>query len=296
MEYEVKTLDDGIGFVSHTEDGYPMLSTYKDMWGKGMHPKIGLSLCSGCGVKCVYCFTNGYQRFRKLTSQEIVSQAHMVFDYCNERKWLDHLGEFGIEDGFICPQHEIKLSLKQMGDPLLNPVNTMDAIISLGAEYPQEEIGTGAKKPYATFVVSTSGPKLKSNKEFFKRLNEFNDENVRLQFSCHTTSDKEREILSPKIPMMTLKEIAKIANKFSSPVTINLVMFKGYTYSVQKMRDLFDKYNTHIKINYIDDNRYIKSFGLKDMSYDEVNKFTNKLGKYGFSLSSRIGPCKRKKA
>jgi len=294
MDYKVKSLDDGVGFVSHTGDNLPMLSTFKSMEGTGLSPKIGLSLCSGCAVKCAYCFTNGYQQFRVLTTQEIMGQANMVFDYCNDRKWLDHLGEFVIEEGFLCPQSEIKISFKQMGDPLLNPTNTIATMVELQSAYPKTVIGSGSTHPYVTFVVSTSGPKFKSNGQFFKRLNDFHSQ-VRLQFSCHTTSETEIAVFCNKIEMMTLEEIAKIANKSRHSVTLNFVMFKGYKYSARKIKNLFDRHNVFIKINYIDKNKYTKAEGFEDMSLDKVKRFTDKLSRYGFNWQFRSEHTKGKR-
>lgn len=284
MRYETKTLDDGIGFVTHTEDGCPILSTFKPMTNTGLNPKIGLSLCSGCGMKCIYCFTNGYQKFRVLTSQEIVAQAHMVFDYCDERELLDYFGAFEIEPGFISTQKEIKISLKQMGDPLLNPGNTIDAMIQLHLEYPRDEYY--GKKPCAIFVVSTAAPKLRTNKRFFENIKDFHAD-IRLQFSCHTTSDEERSAFCKGMPIMSLKEIANVANKSVRPVTLNFVMFSGCEYDANKIHDLFDRDNVFIKINYIDENSFTRALKLRDMHMDKVKRFTSRLSKLGFNWEFR---------
>lgn len=279
ITYEAKTLDDGIGFLSHTEDGCPMLSTFKI---KYLLPKIGVSLCSGCGVKCIYCFTNGYQRFRPLTVPEITGQVEMVMNHCKRFELMKYIGGFRVDKGFAVPQQPIKISFKQMGDPLLNPGNTIGAIIDLLSMYPRVE---GTKKPYATFVVSTSAPKTKRNKKFFDDLNDLNCD-ITLQFSLHTTSDKERDKLCPAMPMMSLEEIAKVANASRHPVTLNFVMFDGYEYSAKKIKDLFRPFEAFIKINYIDRNTYTDANNLKDLALDKTQKFIDQL-KHHFNMAWR---------
>lgn len=269
-------LDDGIGFPSKTVDGLPILSTLKCP-PDGLPPKIGVSLCSGCNVKCSYCFTNGYLCYRPLTAQEIVAQVTKVYNYAvrNDLIWDKSVK---LWPGCVCPKRPIKISFKQMGDPLFNPTNTIEAIKTL------------YKKHYNfVFVVSTSGPRLQSNDVFFSRLNGFYPckPEINLQFSCHTTSNQERRRLLPKTPIMTLEEISRYANRDKQGVALNFVMFDGFEYSAEKIAYLFDRYNTFVKINYIDHNTYTKALGLKDMPEKKVDKFVSKLSKLGFDWNYR---------
>lgn len=270
MEYEVKVLDDGIGFLSYTHDGYQVLSTLKNI--KSELPKIGVSLCSGCAVRCKFCFTNGYQKFRTLTVQEIINQVKMVIAY-GQRHKIIYTGIVRIGDWIFPPR--IKISMKQMGDCLLNPFNTIEAIETIAKIYPA-----------FVFVVSTSGPKLQTNKEFFKRISKL-DADVNLQFSLHTTSDKERKILCSAMPMMSLKDISRITRKPFSFTTLNFVMFDGFEYSIDKIAKLFKTTNTFIKVNYIDKNTFTEHSKLKDMPESKVKTFTKQLGKYGFKWDFR---------
>lgn len=256
---QIKTLDDGIGFVTYTHEGYPILSTFKPSKREGQLPKVGLSLCSGCTVGCTYCFTRGYKAFKKLTSTEIINQFYTVKD------------QLQFDD------KPFKVSFKQMGDPLVNPTNTMVALFCLRQIKPEYD-------NLIHFVVSTSAPKTPLNDRFFQNLNDFHAK-VNLQFSLHTTSNEERARLSPHMPMMLLEEVAKVASQSIKPVTLNFVMLDGYEYSSEKVNILFDPDKVFIKINHLDVNTYTEASGLKDMNPDKVKEFTD--GLKGFKWDCR---------
>ncbi len=258
---QIKKLGDGQGLVSYTtKDNLVVLSTnniLRDAQDDKLKRKIGVSLCSGCGVKCLYCFTNNLKRFRPLSVNEITEQVDMILEQATDEGMFD----------------EIKISFKQMGDPLLNP-NVIEAIKLLHQQCPN-----------FNFVVSTSGPK--TNQYLFGELQDLGV-NIRLQFSCHTTSDKERRFLSPGIPIMTLVEISQVVNSWNSGlVTLNFVMLKGFEYSVNKLKQIFDPNRVFIKVNYLDDNSQLKKHGLYDVPKEEVANFTEALQRNGFKYAFR---------
>ncbi|MFC1622605.1 radical SAM protein [Patescibacteria group bacterium] len=258
---QVKTLNDGQGLVSYTtKDNLIVLSTNKileDAQDRKVKRKIGVSLCSGCGIGCIYCFTNQLKHFRPLSVSEIIEQVKMILEQSENKRIFD----------------EVKVSFKQMGDPLLNS-NVAEAIQLLHQQYPD-----------FNFVVSTSGPKI--NQHLFGDLQNLGV-NIRLQFSCHTTSDKERRFLSPNISMMTLEEISQVVNSWNDGlVTLNFVMLKGFEYSADKLRQIFNPDQIFIKVNYLDDNSQLKKHGLSDMPEEKILNFTQALQRDGFQYAFR---------
>jgi len=223
--------------------------------------KICLSLSSGCRVGCIYCFTRNYPVFRPLAVREIVEQAELIL--IRPAPPIKH------------PKN-LKFSFKQMGDPLLNPVSTCEAVSLLARQFPA-----------ASFVVSTSGPR---NPAFFRRLQRVAESGARtrLQFSCHTTSDEERVRLSPALPMMRFDEIAAVANNWNGErVSLNFVMLAGFSYDAEVLKQKFDPAKVFIKISRLDPNSQIAKSGLKDLKKAEVLKFTRALETAGFTLAFR---------
>ncbi|MFC1608705.1 radical SAM protein [Patescibacteria group bacterium] len=264
---ETRVINQGRGFVSRTKDNFKVLSADKvfyDEYEGIIKRKIGLSLCSGCQVGCTYCFTGEYSKFRQLTSSEIVVQAEMILE---KQQVVDGVSRTNI-------------SLKQMGDPLTNPQNTLKAIEKLHDRYPNFE-----------FIVSTSGPEC-NVAEFFAGLRALQDRGIkiRLQFSCHTTSDFERVKLSPRIVMMDYYLIMDVVRIWSKePVTLNFVLMKGFEYDVSKLARIFDPRLVFIKVNYIDQNRQTNFQGLENAENALVSRFIEELKQFGFNYAFRQG-------
>lgn len=257
-------IGDGIGYIAQTKsDNARVLIANKvlqDKYSNKKIRKIGVSVSSGCGIGCVYCFTNNYTTNRLLSWQEIVEEVDIALSHENNIQKFD----------------EIKISFKQMGDPMLNQDAVMKAIRFLANKHPNFH-----------FVVSTSGPKIKS--DFFQVLGAIaKNTSIRLQFSCHTTSDQERALLSPKLPMMTFQEIADIVTDWQGGlVTLNFVMIKGYTYNAAKLKELFKPSKVFIKINYLDHNGQTKKNHFQDMEDDQVKMFIKDLQQTGFQYAYR---------
>lgn len=261
-----KELSDGEGYVFNTYDGYPVFTADKKLddlvEGKNKW-KIGVSLSSGCSVGCIYCFTNRFDHHRLLTGDEIKEQVEYVVD---------------LPYNSVLQYDEVKVEMKQMGDPLVNPDNTLDAISKIYEEHPT-----------FTQVVSTSGPK--DYRCFFDRLKDQRRKgtNIRLQFSCHTTNDEEKKILSPRLEMMKLEEIAETVDNWydgRNKVTLNFVPMKGYELDGKKLTKMFDKDQVFVKISYVDVNRYTKGRNIEDAT-KEIFDFAKRLKKKGFSYAYR---------
>ena len=95
--------------------------------------KIGVSLSTGCDVGCIYCFTRNLDFYRPLSVEEIVEQASFVYDQNNfSDKQID----------------EVKIEMKEMGDPALNVDGVCGAIRILNDKFLN-----------LLYVVSSSGVK-----------------------------------------------------------------------------------------------------------------------------------------
>jgi adenine C2-methylase RlmN of 23S rRNA A2503 and tRNA A37 len=250
-------LPDGKGYLFETEDGHTVLAADKLLRDQGeLYRKACLSLSSGCPVGCVYCFTQGMP-YRPLTSDEICQQADTMLATPLEGT--------------------LKISLKQMGEPLLNPQHTLDAVQALHARY------------HAPVVVSTSGPL--RNAWFFERLQALRDSGaaIRLQFSCHTTSDEQRRLLSPRMPMLSLEAVCRTAHAWynGDKATLNFVPLENHELDAVTLRRLIDPSEVFVKISYLDLNQQTERHGLHGMVSERVEKFVRQLRAMGFEHAYR---------
>lgn len=258
-------LPDGKGLkLAATSDDAHVLAVDKRFFDKleqRRKRKLCVSVCSGCSVGCVYCFTNGLKKFRPLSAEEIVEQV----------AWLEKLSPANGEEF-----DEVKITFKEMGDPLLNPDNVLEAIRRLTSINPKFH-----------FIVSTSAPFI--NQQFYDQLAEqAAHSQIRLTFSCHTTSNMERQELHPKMPMLILEEIAEIVKRWPGErVTLNFIIIDGYTYDADKLARLFDPARVFIKLNFFDDNKFVRAAGLKTGTPEQKEKFAAELKALGFSLAER---------
>jgi len=201
-------------------------------------------------------------RFRPLRVDELVAQVQTVIS--NTDHTFDQFDE-------------VKISFKQMGDPSLNPRNVAKCIEVLDGMYPRLQ-----------YVVSTSGPR--HNGRLFERLTELvkADIDLRLQFSCHTTSDVERLQLSPKIPMLNLAELAEVTNSWpGKPITLNFVMIDGFSYDGARLAEIFDPEKVFVKINFIDQTKQTTHHDLCNEDRAGVARFMYSLTENGFQYASR---------
>jgi len=267
--------DGGIGYSFQAREGFPIYTKSKIIYDsrEGIYKwKAGLSLTSGCAVRCSYCYTQNMNHFYPLSCRQIVDQARFVFEH-----------PIGNYDTF-------KIDLKTMGDPLLNSLNTLEAISEFCILFSDSSIS-----------VSTSGPNdpVFSNPDrFFYELRKIRDRNslndIRLQFSCHSTSDEYRKKLHAHVPVLSLEEIASVCNKWytgdrSDKVTLNFVPFQDYNLNVSELARIFNPDQVLIKISYVDENEFTLKNNLANAASEVVNEFTQDLTRYGFDYALRLG-------
>src|SRR6056297_1156436 len=116
----IETTDTFLPFYTkNIIDNYE-LGDRKERW------MIGISVMSGCPVRCKFCATGQMNKWRNLTAQEIVDQVDFIvsknpdFDP-NESK-------------------EFKLNMTRMGEPFLNIENVKKASQILIKKYPNIHI------------------------------------------------------------------------------------------------------------------------------------------------------------
>ncbi len=264
-----QTLEDGQGIMLRAKlDGAEILAVDKRRPAtadtKSLR-KLCVSVCSGCAIGCIYCFTNGRHHYRPLTATEIIEQVEALIKFAPETALTDFA--------------ETKITFKEMGDPLLNPQAVLATIDHL----------TTVKSDFH-FIVSTAAPQL--NLWFYEALAQrLKTNRIRLCFSCHTTSTEERLRLNPKMKMLDLKQISEQVRKWPGlPVTLNFIVIDGFTYDLDRLAELFDPNRVFIKLNYFDDNEFVRKAGLKNATPECVAKLEQELTARGYQWSQRLRP------
>lgn len=264
-----KTLEDGQGILLRAKlDDAQILAVDKRRPAtadtKSLR-KLCVSVCSGCAIGCIYCFTNSRHNFRPLSAMEIIEQVEALIELAPEVSLTDFT--------------ETKITFKEMGDPLLNPQAVLKAIDYLTTMNPDFH-----------FIVSTAAPQL--NLWFYEALAQrLKTSRIRLCFSCHTTSNAERLRLNPKMKMLNLDQISAEVLKWTGPpITLNFIVIDGFTYDVDRLMKLFDPKQVFIKLNYFDDNEFVRRAGLKNASPERIAELEQELTAHGYNWSQRIRP------
>ena len=206
---------DAIGRHQNTLDSYE-LGDRSERW------MIGVSVMSGCPVRCKFCATGQMRRFRNLTSQEIIDQVEFV---------LSQNPDFDPKNS-----KEFKINYTRMGEPFLNIDNVKEAIKILNDKY-----------PYLHHYVSTIGVK---NSDF-----SWISDNITLQISLHATLDDNRNWLIPFKNKMTIGELGQIRTKSNLKTTINLTLVKEEDFDIEVLKKHFDNKHFFIKISPINPNK-----------------------------------------
>jgi adenine C2-methylase RlmN of 23S rRNA A2503 and tRNA A37 len=190
-----------------------------------------MTICTmaGCNCSCQFCASrNSFKR--NLTADEMVNQI-----------------EFMIEEGIRRGRNdspnnaeEFRVLYTRMGEPMLNVKNVVDSIRMLKGKYPKLIVG-----------MSTSGYKkgldyLLENKDVLKYMD--------LQLSTHSTSNKERGTLFNKgNNIMSIEELLGYAHKIyevtGNKVSLNMIIFKGYTYDFKSLLKYINKDEIWIRLS-----------------------------------------------
>ncbi len=150
-----------------------------------------LSTMYGCPMKCLMCDAGEYYH-GNLTKEQIFEQT----DYMIKARYPD----------FTIPVNKFKIQFARMGEPALN-----DEVLEALKELPQRYNAKGLMP-----CLSTIAPKGATN--FLIKLIEIKDDfysngNFQLQFSIHSTDEKERRKWLPD-NIWTLEEINEYGERW----------------------------------------------------------------------------------
>lgn len=182
---------------------------------------VGVSVMSGCPVRCKFCATGQMKKWRNLTSQEIVDQVDFIIYRNSDYNPLD--------------SKEFKINYTRMGEPFLNIDSVKEAIQILNKKYPNLH-----------HYVSTIGIK---NSDFY-----WIKDNITLQISLHSTDESSRDWLIPYKNKMTIEELGQIRNQSYLKTTINLTLVKEEDFDIEILKKYFDKDYFFVKISPINPN------------------------------------------
>ena len=198
------------------------LGSRKDRW------MIGVSVMSGCPVRCKFCATGQMKGFRNLTAGEIVKQV-----------------EFMIEQDGANPlnSQEFKINYTRMGEPFLNIDAVKEAISIIDEKYPNTH-----------HYVSTIGIK-GADYSWIK-------DNITLQLSIHSFDNDARDWLIPYKNKATLEELGQIRTQSNLKTTINLTLVNESDFDILGLKKYFDSEKFFIKISPINPNATSKKNNL----------------------------------
>lgn len=221
---------DAIGRKQNKLDNYK-LGDRSERW------MIGVSVMSGCPVRCKFCATGQMKGYRNLTADEIVDQVKFVVE------------KAGYDPNI---SKEFKINYTRMGEPFLNIENVKEAIKRITKLYPNTH-----------HYVSTIGVK-DSDFSFVK-------DNISLQISLHSFIEEKRNWLIPYPAKMSIEELGKIRTKSKLKTTINLTLVDESDFDASLLQKYFDKDYFFIKLSPINKNEVSEKNHLGEGIIEGVN-------------------------
>jgi 23S rRNA (adenine2503-C2)-methyltransferase len=241
-------LDDG--FVIETTDTFLPFYT-KDASNRGTNSlnnndisdrterwMIGVSVSSGCPVRCKFCATGKMKKFRNLTAEEIVEQVKFVI---NLNPDFDPM-----------KAKEFKINYTRMGDSFLNVEAVKKAIELI------EKI-----RPGTHHYISTIGIK-GADYSWIK-------DNITLQISLHSTDENKRNWLIPYNNKMTIQELGQIRTNSNLKTTLNMTLVDENDFDIDVLKQHFDKDKFFCKLSPINENCVSKQNNLGKGIIESVN-------------------------
>jgi len=223
---------DAIGRHQNKLDNYE-LGSRAERW------MIGVSVMSGCPVRCKFCATGQMKGWRNLTTKEIVDQVDlMVMMNVMVHDPLD--------------SQEFKINYTRMGEPFLNIENVKEAIIQINKRYPNVH-----------HYVSTIGI---SDADY-----KWIKDNISLQISLHSFDDDKRNWLIPFKKKTTIAELGDIRTESKLKTSLNLTLVDDDDFDITKLKQYFHKDNFFVKLSPINTNTISEKNGLGEGVVTGVN-------------------------
>lgn len=198
---------------------------------------IGVSVMSGCPVRCKFCATGQMPKWRNLTDQEIIDQVEFIIDRNTQNP---------------LKSKEFKINYTRMGEPFLNIENVRKAVDEISKAYPNTH-----------HYVSTIGVK---DADFTWIKN-----NITLQLSLHSLDDDHRNWLIPFKKKMSIQELGLVRTESNLKTTINLTLIEEKDFDIEKIKQHFDKEKFFIKISPINPNVTSEKNGLGSGVIEGIN-------------------------
>jgi 23S rRNA (adenine2503-C2)-methyltransferase len=238
-DFSIETTDTFLPFYTKDAIGRKQNSLSDGMTGDRTERwMIGVSCMSGCPVRCKFCATGRLKKYRNLTCQEIINQIYFI-----QSKNDDY-------DFFEAEEH--KINYTRMGEPFLNIDHVRNAIGIIEHNFP----GTH-------HYISTIGIK---GSDF-----SWIEENVTLQISLHSLSEKNRNWLIPYKNKMTIKELGKIRTNSNLKTTVNLSLVDISDFDIELLKEFFDPEYFFIKLSPINPNECSESYRMGTGAVQGIN-------------------------
>jgi len=192
---------------------------------------VGVSVMSGCPVRCKFCATGNMKEWRNLSAIEIADQTYFVvknnpsFDPLNSK--------------------EFKINYTRMGEPFLNIESVKNAIYAINSRYPNTH-----------HFVSTIGIR-ESDFSWIR-------DNISLQISLHSLDETRRNELIPYKNKMSIEELGKIRTNSNLKTTLNLTLVDEDDFDIEVLKKYFDPEHFFIKLSPINSNEYSVGNDLGD--------------------------------
>jgi len=257
-EVKSKKFANGMVYALHCEDGCPIevTDTYlpgytKDcahqrsnelrdpgLGDRGERWMIGVSVMSGCPVRCKFCATGQMKRWRNLTAQEIVEQVDFILAKNPDRK---------PEDAF-----EFKINYTRMGEPMLNTPEVREAIYIISDRYPKTH-----------HYVSTIGIQ--------DMPTDWIKGNITLQLSLHSLREDVRNDLIPYKRKLTIEELGQLRTDSDLKTTLNMTLVDTEDFDIDELRRHFDPERFFVKLSPINVNPISEANELGEGVVEQVN-------------------------
>lgn len=235
-EKTCREFSNGRVYLLYTNDGLPIETTdtflpfyTKDAIGRNQNMlcdyevsdrserwMVGVSVMSGCPVRCKFCATAKLKKYRNLTAEEIVSQVLFII---NKNPDFDPKNS-----------KEFKINYTRMGEPFLNIEEIKKAILMINELIPNTH-----------HYISTIGIK---NADYSWIKN-----NVTLQVSLHSLDEEKRNWLIPYKNKVTIPELGQIRTDSNLKTTVNMTLVDEDDFDIDILKANFDKEKFFIKLS-----------------------------------------------
>jgi len=255
-----KQFTNGIVYGLRTADGYPIevtdtfLPCYtKDAVGRRQNKltgvgvgdryerwMVGVSVMSGCPVRCKFCATGQLKKWRSLTAQEIAAQVQFIL----ERNLRYDPAK----------SYEFKVNYTRMGEPFLNIEEVIQAIHLIDELLPNVDVH---------HYISTIGI-VGSDFDWIA-------DNVTLQLSLHSLDPERRNWLIPYKKKLTIPELGDVRTYSDLKTTLNLTLVEEADFDIVRLQKFFPPEHFFVKLSPINPNETSERHGLGTGVIDEVN-------------------------